>query len=150
MRTVSIIALIFSLSCAKPKLARYSDDIYFYDAGAKGLYDVLSERLKMANVPIDEELIQSICVEDTVMGNPLYAGLFIKDSGEIILSRDIMDEPLLAYWVLAHEVLHSQGVYDHDPESLLMCPSAYGYWYAVVFGHSIDSIVEVEYKRYLK
>ena len=152
MRCVFGVILLLVVSRGRPRASRvfFNDGVYFYDSGSRALYNILKDRLLLAGLCIDEGKIQSVCVEDTVMGNPLFAGLYMQDCGEIILSRDMMEEPLLAYWVLAHEVLHSQGAYEHDPESLLMCPSAYGYWYAIVFGHSIDSIVELEYRKYIR
>ena len=124
-----------------------SDDIRHHDINLEAVYNVLEHNLAEAGVVIDRTRITEICYNETLLDK--YAGVYNTATGEIYIATDIEDLIML-YWVMAHEVLHSQGVITHDNEDTLMTYDTGKVWWVILTGQSVNEVVIESYKKHLK
>ena len=150
---IALLALAFQCSHRAAPEEYYSgdDSILFYTPSLEALYNVLSMRMEGFGIVLDRSKISDICVKSIDdMPSPMNAGVYNTITGEIYIVDDIMDEPMLAYWVLAHEVGHSQGIYEHIEDDLLMSPYINFYKMVIVAQKPVNEVIAESYLRNLK
>lgn len=128
-----------------------NEEVFFHDPESEAMFKLLLYRLQRSGLEIDLREISDVCAVDsleTEFGDRSVLGRHFY--GSILIEKEVLQEDiLLGYWVMAHEVLHSQGR-DHDPQGTLMAPTIDAYYYARAMDLSIDAIIVGHFSDYLK
>ena len=151
---IGLLALGYQCSRrSSPSDDYYSGDenILFYTPALEALYEILAMRMEYFDIVLDRTKISDICVKTAEdMPSNMNAGVYNTITGEIYIAEDVMASPLLAYWVLAHEVGHSQGIHKHIDDDPLMSPSINFYRIMIVSARPVNEIIAESYLRNLK
>ena len=150
--------IIFSCVCACIAIKRgerikkrewYKGDkhIEFHDPYTGGMFLVLEDHLSDMGIVVDRTKISAICLTAPMPMNA--AGVYNKITGEIYIDISLLNNIEMCYWVMAHEVQHSQGMMGHDNRDPLMGADLFGYYIAIIEDQSMDSIIYTSYVRNL-
>ena len=124
-----------------------SENIYFHDPESEALFFVLNQELEASGVHLDRRWIAEICMVDEIPDDKDVRGMYYR--GSILLVRGNLKEDFdYAYWVFAHEVLHSQGFIRHDSSSFLMTENEAGYRAIKMFGFSVTETINAVFMDY--
>lgn len=150
---LGVLALAYQCSHRSAPKEYYSGDdhIIFYTPTVEAMYEVLAMRMEGFDIVLDRTKISDICVKKAEdMPNEMNAGVYNTITGEIYLAEDIMEQPILAYWVLAHEVGHSQGIHTHIEDDPLMSSYINLYKMMILAARPVNEVIAESYLRNLK